>query len=1087
MRRNTIITAAGRFRSAWPWRWALAIAVLAAFGGGLWWFFTDSSASVESLLAQAYSERRTLEVRIPGARYAPMRAERDGVGSTSHRPTPLIEAELIVTRGLRKAPNDPKWLQAKARVDLLQGNYASSIRSVRQALEDKPDSTELLVDLASGYFEQAEGAGRPIDYGNAIEYLGEAIAKSPDDPVAVFNRALACERMYLYTQAVADWEHYLRLDDRSGWAETARQHLAFAQERIRVLRQHLGEPLLAASNVVAARNSAAESLTKIDERIDEYLHQAVIDWLPQAYPQRQHAASSDARSALLVLANWTSRNYDDVWLSDLVSGSSHPMFAAAIANLSQALKANDLGDAASAEGYAAQADRLFTLAHNDAGVLRARVEYIFGAHVQQDGQKCLRAATSTRRLMESKKGYHWLHIQFKLEQGTCLGLMGNLGEQHSAYESAADEASRTGYRTILLRTQDHLANLDATSGNFSRSWATIREALGSFWNGHHPAMRGYNLYFCLFESARINAQPHLQVDVWRDGLALSESLPDLTLRGMARSLMADAEVAGGQLKEAEHDFELAAQDLQSLPQTKEGRIARMEAEARLAEVEIQLGRTARRNRHVEEASHYFYQAANRLEGIKGEVETLPDNFLSVMFYVDLADAEDELDRHPASDAALQSAVALAEADLQSLDDEKLRLAWSQRFSSAYRALVRLKLAHDDAQGALELWEWYRGAGLRRDLLNPYNGHTTAINDRNTPPTDFGRTAIPPLPGLNNVGRQLPNLTNETVVSYVRLRDGFFAWIYDNRGVQVFQIATPAENLETLAEKFRRLCADRESNVADIRQTGRRLYDLLILPVASRLAPERALVIQDDDALTGLPFEVLVDEQNRYLISRTRLISSLGFYYRAHLRPSSPITRGSPALIAAVPSPESLPDAETSLPGLPDAGLEAENIARKFSSARLLLANKATLAAIRSRVPTSAIFHFAGHAVTSSTHSGLLVSDAIFTSESLALSDLSRMQLVVLSGCRTVGQVGGPNYDPESLIRLFTSAGVPHLIASRWNVDSRATKQFMELFYDDLLAGDTVSRALRRTELAVSSQPEMAHPYFWSGFTLFGSD
>ncbi len=91
---------------------------------------------------------------------------------------------------------------------MLNGNYDSAIKSLQRALETQPDSPGLLTDLGSAYFVRAESANRPIDYGNAIESFGKALAKSPDDPIALFNRALACERMFLYTQAVDDWEHY---------------------------------------------------------------------------------------------------------------------------------------------------------------------------------------------------------------------------------------------------------------------------------------------------------------------------------------------------------------------------------------------------------------------------------------------------------------------------------------------------------------------------------------------------------------------------------------------------------------------------------------------------------------------------------------------------------------------------------------------------------------------------------------------------------------------------------------------------------------------------------------------------------------
>jgi tetratricopeptide (TPR) repeat protein len=174
--------------------------------------------SPEQLLAKAYTQHRTMEVRIPGAKYAPLRVERSGISSNFDKPESLLKAEALISEELGQNPDDARWLEARARAELLDGNYEDAIKTLQRALESESDSPSLLTDLGSAYFLRAKSTNRPIDYGNAIESLGRALAKSPDDPVALFNQALACEQMFLYTQAIDDWEHYLRVDPRSDWA-----------------------------------------------------------------------------------------------------------------------------------------------------------------------------------------------------------------------------------------------------------------------------------------------------------------------------------------------------------------------------------------------------------------------------------------------------------------------------------------------------------------------------------------------------------------------------------------------------------------------------------------------------------------------------------------------------------------------------------------------------------------------------------------------------------------------------------------------------------------------------------------------------
>ena len=209
---------------------AIAAAIVAWIG-----VRTLRPPSAEQLLAQAYSEHRTLEVRIPGAKYTPVQAERGVGGSNFDKPPSLLKAELLIGENLRKSPNDPAWLEARARADLLDGNYESAIKSLQLALETQPDSPALLTDLGSAYFVRAESANQPIDYGNAVESLGKALAKSPDDPVALFNHALACDRLFLYSQEMDDWEHYLRVDRQGEWSDDARRRLTALKEK---LQQH---------------------------------------------------------------------------------------------------------------------------------------------------------------------------------------------------------------------------------------------------------------------------------------------------------------------------------------------------------------------------------------------------------------------------------------------------------------------------------------------------------------------------------------------------------------------------------------------------------------------------------------------------------------------------------------------------------------------------------------------------------------------------------------------------------------------------------------------------------------------------------
>ena len=150
----------------------------------------------------------------------------------------------------------------------------------------------MLTDLGSAYFVRAESADRPIDYGNAVESLGKALAKSPDDPIALFNRAMACEHMFLYSQAVDDWEHYLRVDSQGEWSADARRRLSALKGKLQEHEKSQDERLLSPAEIAEAGADNVAVQEKIEGRIEEYLNVAVTDWLPEAYRNNRPSTAS---------------------------------------------------------------------------------------------------------------------------------------------------------------------------------------------------------------------------------------------------------------------------------------------------------------------------------------------------------------------------------------------------------------------------------------------------------------------------------------------------------------------------------------------------------------------------------------------------------------------------------------------------------------------------------------------------------------------------------------------------------------------------------------------------------------------------
>jgi CHAT domain-containing protein len=184
--------------------------------------------------------------------------------------------------------------------------------------------------------------------------------------------------------------------------------------------------------------------------------------------------------------------------------------------------------------------------------------------------------------------------------------------------------------------------------------------------------------------------------------------------------------------------------------------------------------------------------------------------------------------------------------------------------------------------------------------------------------------------------------------------------------------------------------------------------------------------------------------------------------------------------------------EEGLIPFPDASAEANAVAGGFRKVRLLEGREATLSAVLNDLPGAAIFHFSGHALATSGRTGLMLeseneedtSPRLMDADAVRQLPLTSLQLAVLSACSTASSEGGSS-EFESITGAFLRAGVPHVVASRWAVDSAETQRFVQDFYRNALLGQTVPAAIRLTSLKMMADPVTSHPYYWSALAAYG--
>jgi cytochrome c-type biogenesis protein CcmH/NrfG len=223
------------WRSFFSWKWILipatAVIALAAITFPVYLARRDTPEKVEVLLAQASTERRNLEMRIPFEKYSEFHQKRSG------EPTPLLQlpessrkAADAISSHLKAHPDDPEWLLLSARWYLLDWQFKPALEALEK-IENKDPARQSEIDMVRAMALYEKAAYDPSEYGRAINLLGTVLQKNPNDPIALHNQAVACEKVQNYECAIEDWNRLLKIEKDPDWSSEAQKRLNQVQEK----------------------------------------------------------------------------------------------------------------------------------------------------------------------------------------------------------------------------------------------------------------------------------------------------------------------------------------------------------------------------------------------------------------------------------------------------------------------------------------------------------------------------------------------------------------------------------------------------------------------------------------------------------------------------------------------------------------------------------------------------------------------------------------------------------------------------------------------------------------------------------------
>lgn len=306
---------------------------------------------------------------------------------------------------------------------------------------------------------------------------------------------------------------------------------------------------------------------------------------------------------------------------------------------------------------------------------------------------------------------------------------------------------------------------------------------------------------------------------------------------------------------------------------------------------------------------------------------------------------------------------------------------------------------------------------------------------------------------------------------------------------------PSGFLEDLSN-FRKFLTDPETSPEQLNIKSKEWYKLLLQDAITNLGGSiHSLVIVPDGVLGYIPFEALVTSDNQFVAEKysVRYAQSATYLQEqefARVKKTSSFLAG--FVSSALQDIPASTDASSNLVG---AQKEVSSIAQLIDNQAILF-DPATKQDFLREAPKFHVLHLAMHSMVNEQNPMLSVMAFAHSSDSaesqLTAIEIYNLQLnadlAVLSACNTGFGELHRGEGIMSFARAFSYAGVPSAVISLWEVPDKATSKIMVGFYKHLKEGNSKAKALQLAKAEfIESYPAMAHPFYWSGFILSGSN
>ena len=783
-------------------------------------------------LVDAVGTNRSIEPRLTGGfAYGPVQpALRSAATGTPDLRLAEAHAEQAFAAG-RSADN----MRTLGVAYLVSGQIDRSVAVLEKAAQQTPGDARTASDLAAAYLVRGRNPGRREELAKAAARAEQASRADGSLREAFFNRALAFEALSLRRDARETWAKYLQLDNRSRWADEARQHLFNLADRPDTAWTDgsalLRDPVRCRDRAAVAAAEEAFPLRAREFFEDELLPSwgdALVQSSP-AHASEQLECATVVAAAFAGIGDELQRDAVDAIRTAIGRGTS-----GAALTLAKAHQAYRDGRRLQMESRFQDAERAFrdaTVGMRRAGSpfwMQAAFHEANSAFFQHRSREvaadltALVGAASSHRYSSLLGLVHRLRGVIEVSESKLAAALEDYYAAASQFDRIQDSENAAGVHNLLAETLN-------TLGEPRDSWEHLARALSLLPTVGSPLQR-YQILWMAIQQCMHDDMPdvalHFQnafldnANAWPNGAAMGATTSGYLQRSRVMLRLGDLDAADRDVTEARR----------VVTQVRDRNLAeRWNTEILLTDGEV-------RQRSAPRAAIDVLSGAIAKLQAGGSVLKLPNLFLirgrAYLAVGDEGNAQADFDR----------GIDAFEEQHRSVAQARFRTSHFDESWDLFTEMIRLQLRRKQPDVALS----YVERGRARTLLEAV---APAARERTL-------QSQPDMPG------------RVALLSFVTFSEGLAAWTITNRSKEVVQQAVQLRQIEAKIEALKAALVDGDTHEQTNLLTE--LYDVLIRPFVAHIDRDVPLVIVPDGPLQSVPFGALIDrETGRYLIEIAR--------------------------------------------------------------------------------------------------------------------------------------------------------------------------------------------------------------------------